>query len=302
MLIFKDCNINWLNFKLGDDKANNINIFKKTIYYDKNIFLLQTPKCTIINKQLSTRYFNRKYLKIYLVIEKDSEFIKMIQDIEKKLKQIYINKFGYIYNWISCITVKDDQAFVRITIPFDNDDNYLVNIYDLNETSKGIEYLITGSKSLNIITPYELWKSNNNYGINWNLIQTKIFLPIYCSESCLIEDEWVDNPTLHYHHSKNSIDPNLKQTYQRYHKMYKMGIPLGAIKIEIEKIKGNSYHVFKNIYGIKDVDIPDKVIKKINKVKRKPILKKCISDNINAFKPPTENDLKDILNNLKKVI
>ena len=304
MLIYKDSNINLSNFKLGNDKVNNIDIFKKTVYYNNNMFLLQTPKCIIINKESSIRYFNRKFLKIYLVTEKNNYFVELLLNIEQQLKEIYINKFGVIENWRSCIKFKDDQAYIRLTIPFDNNDNYLVNIYDLNETNKGIEYLITGSKSLNIITPYELWKSHNNYGVNWNLIQSKIFLPIYCCENCLIEDEFKDNPLLHYHNFNTDNKEQLKNTYLKYHKMYKMGIPLGAIKLEIEKAKEHSYQTFKDIFDIKDISSSSNiVILNKNVIKKKSIIKKrSISDNITKFKPPTENDLKYILNNLKKIV
>ena len=86
--------------------------------------------------------------------------------------------------------------------------------------------------------------------------------------------------------------------------MYKMGIPLGAIKLEIEKAREHSYQTFKDIFDIKDMPSSSNIaILNKNVIKKKSIIKKrSISDNITKFRPPTENDLKYILNNLKKIV
>ena len=79
-----------------------------------------------------------------------------------------------------------------------------------------------------------------------------------------------------------------------------MGIPLGAINIEIKKKKDLCYEKFKILFNIKE----DEKIK----IKYIPLVKKKITTKVedntlrSNFKPPTENDLKKILNNLKKII
>lgn len=301
MLIFKDKDLNLSNVRLGDEKINNVSIYKNTVYYNNNIILLQTPRCKIRNQNIHVRYFNRKFIKIYLIFEENNAFINLVTNIEDKLKDLYQKKFNKTHNWKSCLTCENNRYFMKVNIPIDESGNYLVNIFDLNKTRKSIEYIVYDSESLNIITPYEIWRSNSNYGINWNLLQSKIFLPIFCSQECLIIDEFEDDPKKHYHNivSKKQNNTSLSD-YNKYYKMYQMGIPLGAINIEIKKNKDLCYEKFKNLFNIKE-DGKFK-IKYIPLVKKKSTTKVENNKLRSNFKPPTENDLKKILNNLKKII
>ena len=50
-----------------------------------------------------------------------------------------------------------------------------------------------------LISPKNIWKSKDKIGINWVLVQAKIFQPIIKIDECLIMDEFEEQPYLNYH-------------------------------------------------------------------------------------------------------
>jgi hypothetical protein len=268
--------LNWENIHLEnltilspDQISPKVTLFD--IRYDKKELILQTPKVNIYEKPLIYTHKNTKYYRIcicfynYHFCEKTKAFIQKINDIEDAIVEhtpILWKNLGYSQRnkkFISSIKYNENKtkAYMYLQIQTDNG-NPILSVFDQSKQKKDIEYIIPGSGSYNIIMLQNLWQKGPKMGLNWVLLQTKIYHPIMHLDQYLILDPDEENPKLHYHsfpeHTKimNNVPnaPSVSTTipvapplnvnkeehpiYGKYIKMKRMGIPMVAIQLKLQ--------------------------------------------------------------------
>lgn len=282
-------------------KLENINLEKMTILspdqispkvtlfdirYDKKELILQTPRVNIYEKPIEYSHKNNKYYRIciclynYRFCEKTKEFIDKINYIEDAILEhtpILWKNLGYSSRnkkFISSIKYneKKTKAYIYLHIQTDNGKPILA-VFDKYKEKKNIEYIIPGSGSYNIIMLQNLWQKGTKMGLNWVLLQTKIYHPIMYLDEYLILDPDEENPKLYYHSlpqqqnrlnnipTATSISSNLiplaptlsvnkedNPIYGKYIKMNRMGIPLEALKLKV-KNDGHDLQDFLSFYN-----------------------------------------------------
>jgi hypothetical protein len=174
-------------------------------------------------------------------------------------------------------------------------------------------------------------------GLSFILVQSKVYLPIYKLDECVILDPDIENPILHYHNLVSKKIDIVKKTipeinkedhpiYGKYVKMKRMGIPEPAIAIKCssEGIDFKEFQAYMSGEPVIDKKplatplVPPPTVSKINPMmlqsiqlkkiskeelelqKQKNIMSRLKIENPSGFKPPSSNDLLNILKKLKK--
>ena len=84
-------------------------------------------------------------------------------------------------------------------------DKKIISIYDPFKNEQNIGYLSSNSSlQINIIYADSVWVKENEYGIKWCLLQSKVFPSIEKLEQCIIEDKYEDDPHKHYYNIPNN--------------------------------------------------------------------------------------------------
>jgi hypothetical protein len=175
-----------------------------------------------------------------------------------------------------------------------------------------------------------VWRKGAKMGLSFVLVQSKVYLPIYKLEECIILDPDIDNPNAHYHNIPIKSAPKQPENkeehpiYGKFVKMKRMGIPEPAIAIKCstEGILFNDFLAY--LSGGSDTTMPKQMplplpmankinpmmlqgiqLKKVSKEeleaqKQKQIMSKLKIENPLGFKPPSSSDLLNILKRLKK--
>ena len=217
------------------------------------------------------------------------------------------------------MNVNDTKPNLNMSIQVYNNEP-IISIFDPYKKKKDISYIIPQSSAICLISPKNIWKSKDKIGINWVLVQAKIFQPIIKIDECLIMDEFEEQPYLNYHNLDNSdscsndetntseLDSNdeLKTKYEKFIKMKKMGVPIGAIQVEMTKFPDLDINEFLKLIGEKPIDanIPSPPKFKLVLPKRKLAEKQKAPQNTSgqtsgAFRPPSQADIKNMLAKLK---
>lgn len=324
---WKNTDIN--NFRLFCPENIAPKIFVYDIQYENKDYIIQTPRTsiyTIIKDHPSSKicicFYNYEFcketqefinniLRIEDLIVEHKEFIWTKIDLSPKQKKLN-----------SCIKFNPSKtkAYLYLNIHTDKFRNPILSIYDKNKQLKSLDYIIPQSNAYSIIMLNNVWTKGRQMGLNWTILQTKIYHPIsYISECLIIDDD--NNPIYHYHNiSKQSIDESsiktqpLPSEYEKFAKMKKMGIPDFVIEAKM-KLQGLDYTMLqqssntnKEFTDIKKSVIPftpfDLVSTKLNKIDLTSSPKLDIKDKLKIpsthFKPPSNNELLEMINKLKK--
>ena len=159
-----------------------------------------------------------------------------------------------------------------------------------------------------MVNPKSLWINNGCIGINWVLVQAKIFQPIIKLEQCLIIDEFEESPLKHYHHKLDNdsesrsliqvriIIKNLKKNMPSLLKKKDLGVQNKQLKLNLKNIQNYLVNL-KIILGIKDEKIPEykpkpKITINLN------LIKSRFGCTTSALRPPTANELQNVLKDL----
>jgi len=278
---------------------------KKTIlanikYYSSN-FIIQTPVALILSPPSIN--INKKFYQTSLFYEhyKFNKKIKYFVDKINEIEYYLLDKLQTKCKYINSIKSSNkDNVFFNLKLQMFNSKPVL-SIFDKNKQKKSLEYILPRSRAISIIYLKEIWISNNKIGFNWILLQTKIYLPFLYIEECLITEE---------------IEKKGNNTcFDKYTKMLKMGVPLKAIEFELEK-NNLSINKFMSLHNrthknssekkfIKPKINPSMLLgiklkknKRKKKNKEKQILAKI---DTSKYRPPTKDQLSDILKSLKKI-
>lgn len=305
---------NWTNTDIGKFSLDLSNL---DIHYNGKPILIQIPKgCIISHPQIfnnprlhflniSISYNNNEFTK---------SFINYINTVEKHLISLYKSKKKYKHKKSLKHTSENTRSYFNLSIQIYNNEA-IISIFDPYKNSQDINYIIPQSSAICLVNPKTIWKNNGSIGINWVLVQAKIFQPIIKLEQCLILDEFEDSPIKHYHYKteENSADEKVNddlplnnddfnEKYAKFIKMKKMGVPIGAIEIELLKYPELSISAFKKHFGIvEEISPPPKPRPKIVIPVKSNKQQSGTGHTSSAFRPPTLGEIQNVLSKLKPV-
>lgn len=303
---------NWTNINKNSFNIDHSNL---DITYNSKPVLIQIPKGRIIPHPQIFNNPRLHFINVSLSYNKNNttnSFYKFINELEQYIINITKSKLK-----ISKSTnTNDSKLYLNLSIQVYNNEP-IISIFDPYKKKQNMSYIIPQSSAICLISPKNIWKSKDKIGINWVLVQTKIFQPIIKIDECLIMDEFDEQPLLNYHNIDNKSPVNeqpdisededeLKTKYQKFIKMKKMGVPIGAIQVEMTKFPDLDINEFLKLIGEKQIDtnIPSPPKFKLVLPKRKPAEKQKAPQNTSgqtsgAFRPPSQADIKNMLAKLK---
>jgi hypothetical protein len=240
-------------------------------YDNKTGIFLQTPLSTIyeINNSILIGFpninFNQEVNKFISLINTIDDYILTIQkELWKRIgKNTRDKKFYSSCRWNNNKT----NIYMKLNLQkeiFRNTNNEIDNrpyldVYDQNKKKQSINYIEPFSTGYHIIYIDNIWVSPNtkSMGLQWYIIQSKIYKNIIKLDECLIQDDDYDKPFLQpethcnccskkLQQKSSSIPPEEHPTYGRFIKMKRMGIPIDAIKLKLEQ-ENLSFDEFQNI-------------------------------------------------------
>lgn len=310
-------------------------------YKEQSGLLIQTPLSTIydINNVLSIGFpnihFNKDVEDFVKLIENIDDYIERIQkDLWKRIgKNMRDKTYKRTLFWNEYRTnLYMNLKLQKETIRDKNNEvvtRHQLDIYDCNKNKVGIDYIKPYSTGYHIIYLRNIWISITNriMGLEWYVIQSKIYRDVKSVDTCIIQEDEYDKPYIkpeihceccsakQKNNTKDvSVTDNTLLIYDRFIKMKKMGVPEGAIRMKILQ-EGLIYEDFEKIMnGENKISIP---------ISNKPMisanmlmgitLKKAVIHNKNEekkdiiplqlkdkYKPPSEEELRNILARLKK--
>jgi len=327
----KNININDIAFKLyqpKDKKKYNIRCFNKK---GQNIMTETIPLYCPYGINTKTLIQDTLQLTISLssrLLHDNTE--KFYDDMGDLEQHIVNNEDKFISNNYSCKSMSMISCI---------DDNDKLNVYTQDITKNTFKVYdnnnnIIGSKDIRsksfvqcIFWLYGIWLNNDTYGLNWKLVQCKLYPDIFSIDKCLFFSDDYDMKEILYDYPKK-IDNKMKkpkkkklvllestedsssvessdeeindksEEYEKYHKMLRLGIPENAVILECKKNGVNPKSI-----GIIEHETPKPKAKA--KAKARPLPNKNIDNNSNKnivskIKPPSTNELKAQIALLKK--
>lgn len=222
---------------------------KCNIFYQKRMAIFQTPLCLVPSLNDIKKYKNNLRFKLittdFLYNEKTKEYIEMLDKIDTFIKKYYQKKIknklenqnepmsfykSYLEN------SHKTNAYFTYNIQIYNN-KPIVDVYDYNHCLQPFEYIIPDSECYCLLWLKNIWINGDRYGLNWEIIQIKVFPPIYKLEYCFIDEDI----TNHIINSQSLILYKDHPRYCKFFKMKKMGVHVNAIKkqMEMENINPN---------------------------------------------------------------
>jgi hypothetical protein len=235
-------------------------------YNDKTGILIQTPLSTIyeVDNRMLIGFPNYDYNKdvikfINLIEQIDTYIISIQKELWKKVgkntrDKKYYTSIKWNHNKNNCyMRLSLQKELIRNRDNGVETKNYL-DVYDLNKQKKTLDYIEPFSTGYHIIYCDNIWISDKSMGLQWYVIQSKIYKNILKFSECLIEDDEYDKsfikPEIHCACcSKKQIitsNPEEHPTLGRFIKMKRMGIPIDAIRLKIEQ-ENLSFNDFQNL-------------------------------------------------------
>jgi hypothetical protein len=204
---------------LYDDIQTYIGDYKKLNIYNNNIakplqkIWLLTPKLKMLGKIYIPNKQKQVALLTLILYELDSEienFRNFLNDIEERIKK-QINDMGYD-NLTFRSSIKYSENFfpsITLQLPFTkkgDDIEFNFDIYSDKNKKIKLDDIESGSFIRAYIELCDIWLNNKDYGINWRVLQMKIY-PEFDFKKCLFDD---------VPQGYNFIDPNHKKDDTTY--------------------------------------------------------------------------------------
>jgi hypothetical protein len=277
--------VNWKNIDTSllyicspEQVSTNGHIFE--IKYSKSELVIHTPRTMFVENPRIFLYNNRQYIKVNLCFynyefnDEVRNFINSILNIENKISNNHktlwknINKTTKNKTFVSSIYFNDTKtkAYLSLSIQTETNNNIskpVISVYDKYKNIKDIDYIIPSATSYNIIYLRNVWQKGNKMGLNWVILQSKVYHPIYKLDECLIMDPFENNPNSFYNIcspsnnptniNNNTVNNTIKieppseehPIFGKYVKMKRMKIPDGAIQSKC-MMEGINYTDFLN--------------------------------------------------------
>ena len=323
--ILHDFDIDKITFKKPEKISDKITVFD--IKYNKiQNFIVQTPKWLIPNVPVIYTHNHFKFYKLKVVAhdllfqKTTTQFVDKMEHIDQYIKNktphflTRIKKKKRNIQFINTTQYYNKNAQFYFNIQFYNKQPVL-GVYDWKKEKKDLNYLIENSFAYSLIWLKNVWIKSNKIGLNWVILQMKVYLPIYKIDECLIKDEEdIDPPestsVVDDKSPSNGIRYKDHEVYSKYFKMKRLRIPIPSIQqkmtldqldpsiilkeendlVPIHTIKKKS--PISHLAGLKNV-----ILHKTDKTVKKQIIR----SNENSIRPPTLEEILNTKNKLKKI-
>lgn len=249
--ILKNYNIENIIIKKPEKITDKITIFN--VKYNENEFLIQTPKFFIPDNPNIYSHNNRNFCNLKVIahnykFENNTQnFIEKIEKIDNfiseqsskfydKIKQKKPQNIKFINSFYFNKTRTKAHFYFNLQI---NKNKPMLSVYDWKKQKQDIDYIIPNCYGYSLLWLQNIWIKSNKIGINWVIIQMKIYYPILKIDECLIEDEdkfEFNNQNLS---EKNSEKKNLDQNKIKYkdHTIFGKFFKMKKYKVPIQSIK-----------------------------------------------------------------
>ena len=238
--------MNQFNPVIQDFDIQNIVIKKPRILYNNTItcpvkynknqdLIIQSPLCYIpkIPNKNSKQILTTLLTTDYSYNENTKKFInnlllinKIIQDSYKNItKLVNQHENNTFHNSIN-INRQANNYYLNLTVQSKNQDMY-INIYNSYNQSVNEDYIVEQSECYALLHLKNIWINENKYGLNWEIVQLKVYPPIYKLEQCFIYDSNIKKE-LYIQYKDDPI-------YKKFFKMKRIGVPIQNIQLEIKK-------------------------------------------------------------------
>ena len=241
-----------INFKPPQIINNQLQI---KIQYVKQPLILKTPLCIVTYIPEIDKFKKQCKIKIfttdYLYNKNTQKFFKNLKEIngivKKEIKKhpfyhTNLKPFNYFF-----VNTQKNNILLQPNLQLYNGKPSL-GIYDSFNTSKEYNYITKDSECYGLILLKNIWINNNFYGINCELLQIKIFHPIYNLPYCFIEDNHSNHITLNY--TVTEIKYKNHPKFTKFFKMKKLGVNIHAIQnqMKLESLNPNIINTPDKIY------------------------------------------------------
>ena len=238
--------MNQFNPVIQDFDIQNMVIKKPRILYNNTItcpvkynknqdLIIQSPLCYIpkIPNKNSKQILTTLLTTDYSYNENTKKFInnlllinKIIQDSYKNItKLVNQHENNTFHNSIN-INRQANNYYLNLTVQSKNQDMY-INIYNSYNQSVNEDYIVEQSECYALLHLKNIWINENKYGLNWEIVQLKVYPPIYKLEQCFIYDSNIKKE-LYIQYKDDPI-------YKKFFKMKRIGVPIQNIQLEIKK-------------------------------------------------------------------
>ena len=247
-----------ITFKKPEKLSKKLIIIPIT-YKKTNRLIIQTPKFLI--PEVPVIYCHRKIkfykLKIcafnYAFEDYVIDYVKKINSIDKFIKEKsknFISKYNIennFSNYVPSLYYNRDKTKVNFYVNLQMLNNKpAVSVFDWEKKKRDMSYLMPHSLAYSVLWLQNIWFKDDKVGLNWVILQMKVYLPIYKIDECIIVDDLenqVDSEPKSDINTNNSSSTKkgimLKDhpVYSKYFNMKRFKIPIPAIQ---NKLKMNN--------------------------------------------------------------
>jgi len=242
--LLKDYNIKNITLKKPEKISNKTIIFN--VKYNKTQdLIIQTPKCLVpyIPIIYSHKNINFYTLKViahkYEYEESTKEFVTMMQETDNFIKSrvtYFMKKTGLTKKPKFHESTHVNNTNNRISFYFNlqlSENKPVLSIYDQYKLKQNFEYLVPNSNAYSLLWLKNIWVTDGKFGLNWIVLQMKVYLPIYKITECLIQDEEEDiyiAPVSPIFIEKSKVSYKDHEKYSKFFRMKRYKIPVESIK------------------------------------------------------------------------
>ncbi len=344
------------NIKLDDitfknpEKLSKKHIIIPISYQQNRRFIIQTPKLLIPEIPIIYCHRKMKFYKLklcafnYSFEDKIRKYVEQIRDIDNFIKEKskkFIDKYNInnnLDNFVPSYYFNKEKTVVNFYVNLQMLRNQpAVSIFDWEKKPRDMNYIMPQSMSYSILWLQNIWLKDNKVGLNWVILQMKVYLPIYKIDECIIIDDLDNlldqkNSTFNNHKTIN-YDETINQDkkiekdkhcdnlsngiklkdhpiYSKYFNMKRFKIPIPAIQNKLKMNNLNPNIILKDeneIYEEEEIVIEKPKSNLFNQIKlkkTKPVKK--IEKNTgpvvsqNGMRPPTLDEILNMKNALNK--
>lgn len=279
-IILKNPSTDTITFKQYEQTGKHSFVYK--IKHNKrDNFIIQTPKLLV--RYIPTVYTHKNYCFYKLCLEMDrmefdpevKRFVKFLEKVDKYVQE----KAGKMWTSIGyskkrkkfkpsvCYKQENGKGFSYFNIQVYNNKPE-ISIFDWKKEKQQLEYIMPGSRAYSLLWLDSVWFKSNKFGLNWVILQMKVYLPIYRIEECLIEDD-TDNKAQDSSVSASScataeassmVPLREHPVFCKFFKMKKFGIPVPSIqqKLQMEQLDPHIINLSETLLVDPDSDVvPD---------------------------------------------
>lgn len=331
--VISDINLDDITFKKPEKLSKNLIIIPIT-YQHKKRFIIQTPKLLIPEIPIIYCHRKMKFYKLklcafnYSFEQHIKDYVDKIHSIDLLLKEKskeFIDKYNIsnnLDNYVPSYYFNRDKTRVSFYVNLQMLHNKpAISIFDWKKQSKDMHYIMPYSMSYSIIWLQNIWFKDNKVGLNWVILQMKVYLPIYKIDECLIIDdlENIVNQKENEKEVNNESNSSLNKDgiklkdhpiYSKYFNMKRFKIPIPAIQIKLKMNSLDPNIILKDeneVYEDNDTQIStsNNLFNTVTLKKTKHLKKICQKNESNlvsqnGMRPPTLDEILNMKNTLTK--